>query len=132
MRGERKRVMIKEDGVKTTLVIRRLRCEKCRKIHHELPDCIVPYKRYSSATIEKIITGEADETPCEIGTIRRILCWWKIVSEYYINVMKSLEEKHKVVFQEPPLFVEIIRAVVNTNNWISPKTVCTRSVLSTG
>ncbi|WP_350340495.1 DUF6431 domain-containing protein [Paenibacillus hexagrammi] len=24
-------------------------CTQCRKIHHELPDCIVPYKRYESS-----------------------------------------------------------------------------------
>jgi hypothetical protein len=124
--------MIKEEGAKTTLVIRRLRCEKCGKLHHELPDCVVPYKRHSAATIEDIVNVKTEETPCESGTIRRILWWWKIVGEYYINVMKSLAEKYKVGFHEPPLLLEIIRAAVNTNNWISAKTICTRSVLSTG
>ncbi|WP_391563866.1 DUF6431 domain-containing protein [Paenibacillus cremeus] len=35
------------------LVICRLRCTYCRKIHHELPSCIVPYKRYDSACVEQ-------------------------------------------------------------------------------
>ena len=33
-------------------VIRRLYCEKCECIYHELPNCLVPYKRYSTDVIE--------------------------------------------------------------------------------
>ncbi|WP_307545897.1 DUF6431 domain-containing protein [Paenibacillus sp. V4I5] len=36
------------------LVIRRLHCSQCLKIHHELPDCIVPYKRYESERTYKL------------------------------------------------------------------------------
>lgn len=32
-----------------------MRCGQCRKIHHELPDYIVPYKRYESECIEQVI-----------------------------------------------------------------------------
>jgi hypothetical protein len=39
-----------------------------------------------------------------------------------------LGEKHQIIFQEPPKFKEIIRAVVNTNNWITAQSICTRTV----
>ncbi|WP_242966792.1 DUF6431 domain-containing protein [Desulfosporosinus sp. FKA] len=31
-----------------------MRCVNCRRIHHELPDCLVPYKRYESTCIESV------------------------------------------------------------------------------
>ena len=67
--GSRKRGIIEDDGTKRMLVIRRLRCERCNCIHHELPGEIVPYKRYSSEAIEKSICG-ANEEACEFSTIR--------------------------------------------------------------
>ncbi|WP_267459278.1 DUF6431 domain-containing protein [Brevibacillus composti] len=44
--GSRRRKVASESGEVRLLVIRRLRCSQCQKIHHELPDCVVPYKRY--------------------------------------------------------------------------------------
>ena len=132
VRGERQRIVTESDGEKRKLIIRRLKCDKCRKIHHELPDCIVPYKRHSAETIENIISGKNDKVPCETGTIRRIMQWWKIAGEYYLNILKSLTEKYQIEFHEPPKFREIIRAVVNTNNWLCPKIICTRTELATG
>lgn len=122
--------MIDSRGDKVKLVIRRLRCERCKRIHHELPDCIVPYKRHCRETIEAVIRGNRDVVPCSDGTMRRIIIWWKMVAEYYKNVLKSLEEKHKVKFGNPPAFKEIVRAVVNTHSWISPGKDCTRTGLA--
>jgi hypothetical protein len=62
-----------------TLIIRRLRCEKCKKIHHELPDILVPYKRYNAETIQHIIDTEniVDiNALCDITTIFRIKRWF--------------------------------------------------------
>ncbi|WP_442950370.1 DUF6431 domain-containing protein [Paenibacillus sp. DMB20] len=30
--------------------------QNCRKIHHELPDCVVRYKRYESEYIEEVVS----------------------------------------------------------------------------
>jgi len=132
IRGERQRKMIDNKESKVTLVIRRLKCEKCKRIHHELPECIVPYKRHCAETIEAIVTGKTEEAPCSDATIRRILQWWKIAAAYYLNILKTLSEKYRIEFHEPLLFKEIIRAVVNTNNWLSTKIICTRTELATG
>ena len=50
--------MYREDGSTATLIIRRLRCRKCGRIHHELPDSIVPYKRYDADAIETKLTDK--------------------------------------------------------------------------
>ncbi|WP_177213477.1 DUF6431 domain-containing protein [Proteiniclasticum ruminis] len=44
--GSRRRYSIEATGSRQTLVVRRMRCPNnvCRKIHHELPDILVPYK----------------------------------------------------------------------------------------
>jgi len=107
---------------KKILIIRRLRCEDCKRIHHELPDCIVPYKRICAETIESITNG-SDEAPCENRFISRILAWWLAVKAYFLNILKALAQKHGAFYQEPPAFKEIIRAVVNSNNWFFAKSI---------
>ena len=132
VRGERKRKIKQGDGEKSTLIIRRLRCAKCRRIHHELPDCVIPYKRYSADVVEAVINGgKKVGVAVEDGTIRRMIQWWKLMLPYYINVLKTLTEKYQIQFHEPPLFKEIIRAVANSNNWICSKIICTRTELNT-
>ncbi|WP_445349419.1 DUF6431 domain-containing protein [Desulforudis sp. DRI-14] len=44
--GSRKRSCIDSLGDKIVLIIRRLGCVACHRIHHELPDMLVPYKRF--------------------------------------------------------------------------------------
>ncbi|WP_370459812.1 DUF6431 domain-containing protein [Oceanobacillus sp. AG] len=41
----RRREWYKNSGVKVKLIIRRLQCEQYHKIHHILPNVLVPYKR---------------------------------------------------------------------------------------
>jgi hypothetical protein len=130
MRGRRERSLVESDGQKVTLVIRRLFCDKCKRIHHELPDCIVPYKRHCAETIEKATQGgEAAKTAaiCD-RTIRRIRAWWAAVLPYFLYILKSLTVKHRIQFDNPPAFKEIVRAVVNSNGWIFARPICTRSV----
>ena len=117
MRGIRKRVLYKSEVEKQTLIIRRLHCEKCEKIHHELPDCIVPYKRYCASAIEAISTG-SDKKICGDNAARRIRGWWEAVKPYFVSILLTLVEKLGVNFGNPPAFKEIVRAVANSNNWI--------------
>jgi len=124
--------MIDSIGQKVALMIRRLVCPCCGRLHHELPDCIVPYKRHCAETFEKIITGKTDDVPCENRTVKRILAWWMFVLPYFLNIMDSLSATHEIVFNSPPAFREIMRAIANTNNWIFAFQLCTRSDFSTG
>lgn len=43
-RDSRQRIRKKDGGEKQILIIRRLRCQSCKTLHNELPDCLVPYK----------------------------------------------------------------------------------------
>lgn len=64
--------------------LRRLRCDKCGRIHRELPDYIFPYKQYEAEVIkgvlEGFITSETlgyEDYPCEMTMIR-----WKTQNLY--------------------------------------------------
>ena len=127
MRGRRPRVYYDGGGQKRVLVIRRLKCCGCGRIHHELPDCVVPYKRHCAETIEGITADRTESTPCDERTKRRISAWWRVVLPYFLNILKSLAEKYKMTFSAPPAFCEIIRAAANSNHWTFPYSICTRS-----
>jgi len=115
--GIRRRQVTNDEGEKITLVIRRLRCKGCRKIHHELPDMIIPYKRHCAETYEKVINNEGDVC-CDDNMIRRIKAWWASRILYFMSVLASLREKLNMVFSDSPAPKEIVRAVVNAHLWI--------------
>ena len=131
--GSRKRGVQKGDGDKIILIIRRLRCLGCQRIHHELPDMLVPYKRYSSAIIEAIVDETTDEVTCEDSSIYRIKRWFREISRYIAGCLGSiasqrgldLEVKNCPVFQRIKAYVgeetrwlsRAVRTIVNTNNW---------------
>lgn len=77
MIGSRRRILYKQDGSCIFLVVRRFRCRDCKKISHELPDMVVPYKHHESDTIASELREEApfeaDCCPAEVSTISR----WK-------------------------------------------------------
>ena len=131
MRSNRKRTLIDIYGDKAIFIIRRLFCCNCKRIHHEVPDCIVPYKRHCADTIENIIGGRL-RAACDERTTPRIKAWWAAVRTYFMNILQSLTKKHGARYQDPPAFREIVRAVVNSNNWIHAHLICTRSVMLSG
>ena len=67
------RRIIRTKGGKTNWIfLRRFKCEKCHKVHREIPSIIFPYKHYESEIIigvrEGIITSGTigfEDYPCE-------------------------------------------------------------------
>lgn len=132
--GSRKRIALNSRGEKLAIVIRRLRCSKCGRIHHELPDMLVPYKRYSSACIEAIVEGRGDEISCENSSIYRIKEWFGYIMGYIAGSLGAIavkmgieiEVKEKSAFQRIKAYVgkekgwlaRAVRTTVNTNNWV--------------
>lgn len=132
--GSRNRKVLKSDGESITLVIRRLRCNSCNRIHHELPDIIVPYKRYSSQGIEAIVDGKEEEVSCEESTIYRIRKWFREYREYLAGCLGSVAAQlgFKTIPNMPSAFQRIkayvgkeagwlaraVRTIANTNNWV--------------
>lgn len=75
--GSRHRKVRDTDGQRLDLIIRRLMCPGCRRIHHELPDLLIPGKQYRKDCIEKIVQCPPDvlDVGCDSSTIRRIRQW---------------------------------------------------------
>jgi hypothetical protein len=94
--GSRKRKYIDDTGEHITLVIRRLRCCHCGRIHHELPDILVPFKRHCSESIEAVITGNtkltvaADET-----TLWRWRVWFQVMAKYFFGCLMAINFQFK-------------------------------------
>lgn len=81
-RDSRKRIRRKEGGGVEHLLVRRLRCSKCRKLHVELPDCLVPHKHYDAEVISGVIEGivtpddlDSEDRPCAM-TMCRWIRWF--------------------------------------------------------
>lgn len=71
--GHRIRHAVDGAGVSRMYELQRLRCDRCRAVHLELPDFMAARKYYDRDTIQSAILGEADDCPAEDSTIRR----WK-------------------------------------------------------
>jgi len=132
--GSRKRILRESDGQKSVLIIRRLKCEHCRRIHHELPDSIVPYKRYSADAIEEILAERKEEIyPCETSTALRLRCWFSLLREYFEMALAAIRYRHRednVIWQRLSSLMplsptalaagwlrSIVRILVNSGLW---------------
>jgi len=134
--GSRKRFLLDENGDRITLIIRRMKCTHCSRIHHELPDCIVPYKHYSSSVIEELL-GAADHRdscfPGESSEMYRLLAWFFLLRLYFEGVLRSLKLRWKEdlriqselnsliplspVSLAPGWLSKLVRFVVNSGSW---------------
>lgn len=138
--GSRKRKS-KVSGEETRiLIIRRLRCQDCSKIHHELPDCLVPYKRYASTSIEQVLSevqSHSDLAADEV-TLYRLKKWFHGILPYLLGGLRSIaihldqdpvkepsvlsQSVHQrighYVGNEPGWLKRIVRPIVNANLWI--------------
>lgn len=97
--GRRIRSVINSEGNRERYLIRRLQCPLCKRIHHELPNFIVPYKRYAAQVVEAAIDGKTHDLPCYDSTIKNFKCWFAHIADK----MACFLEKtvlNKVVKQE--------------------------------
>lgn len=91
--GSRKRSCINTQGDKIVLSIRRLRCIDCQRIHHELPDILVPYKRHVQESIEAAITKEKETQISVIAdesTLKRWRNWFYERADYFQGCLTSI------------------------------------------
>jgi hypothetical protein len=89
--GSRNRKYIDNSGEQITLVIRRLRCCHCGRIHHELPNILIPFKRHCSDSMETVVAGNikltvaADET-----TLWRWRVWFQVMVKYFCGCLMAI------------------------------------------
>lgn len=138
--GSRKRNLKKADGSEQVLSIRRLECELCGKIHHELPDMIVPYKRYEAEAVESALSGDGSNTagtfPGEGNTLQRLKLWFLLLQEYFDEVLLSFTRQlcleSKILLPLYPLKRQadgwlkcLVRLTVNAGLWLQTRSVST-------
>jgi hypothetical protein len=137
--GSRHRGYIDGTGENKILVIRRLCCLHCDQIHHELPDILVPYKRYGRESIEAAVSRESHLTvPADESTIRRWRSWFQELFDYFLGCLVSiairygnesvegasclLESKLQRIWHHvgdaPGWLARLVRPIVNLNLWV--------------
>ncbi|MEA4926868.1 MAG: DUF6431 domain-containing protein [Syntrophomonadaceae bacterium] len=137
--GSRKRGYIDGSGTSNILVVRRLRCSDCKRIHHELPDILVPYKRHGSENIEAGVDGSGNlSVPADESTIRSWRIWFQSMCNYFLGCLLSVtircgkefvEEESSLpksklqriwqyVGDAPGWLARCVRPIVNSNLWI--------------
>jgi len=140
--GSRRRKCLNSDGVPMVLVVRRLRCQQCGRIHHELPDFLVPYKRYVSSCVEAVISNEQPlVVAVDESTLRRWRNWFNGKTQAFAGCLTSLAIRYggltvegesglpKSVLLRIFHFVgdaqgwlsRVVRSVVNSNNWVQTR-----------
>lgn len=114
----RKRCGITRDGEKKAYCLRRLRCKACRKMHLELPNNLIPKKRYEASVIEAMVTQEDLEGyPEDERTRSKIRSWYRWFKVHLHAVwQKNILEGFASPIQ-PLDFKTMVRAIVNTGHW---------------
>lgn len=140
--GSRKRKYRTSCDQTKILVIRRMRCSHCNRIHHELPDCLIPYKRYESQCVEQVITNPAKaiDTPADEATLYRWRSWYQALSPYLLGCLRSISIRFGQDLVESPSvsslsvhqrigrfvgdaqgwLARIVRPIANLNLWYIP------------
>lgn len=100
--GSRPRVWFQSSGDKQRLIIRRLYCEACERIHHELPDILVPYKRYDAESIEAAVSEPSrTDIAADESTLRRLTCWFLAWAVYAAGCLQSIAKRLQLPVVEP-------------------------------
>ncbi len=136
--GSRSRTWIRSSGEKAKLIIRRLRCQNCRRIHHELPDLLVPYRRYESASMEHAIEDSAaTDVAADESTLYRWRQWFvdwvtyaagclgSIARRFQGSVLdlsspthSALQRIGQFVGNAPGWLARVVRPIANLHLWI--------------
>ena len=145
--GTRDRKSKQSSGEVKVYNIRRLRCDHCMRIHHELPDVLVPYKRYDSESIEKVLSNPSNhDVAADESTLFRWMEWFDFFLEYWIGCLISiihhtkqeniplkdsslisktaLQKIGRLVGNAPRWLVRIVRPIVNNNCWRHTRSAC--------
>ncbi len=127
--GSRLRKCIKGSGETIILNIRRLRCVHCKQIHHELPDFIVPYKRYEVDCIENVVSDQdlTLDIATDECTLYRWKRWFETLSPYLAGCLISLSGRLPYLFIHP-LFSDFCGGFVRGSTFCTPTnwTFCRR------
>lgn len=124
-KGWRSRKLITLIGSRLLLLVQRVRCKSCGKIHHVLPDTVVPYKRFDAETVEAIIDGYPEKALCELDEqeIYRIKTWWVKMERYLLKKSSTIMNKLQIQICPKSKLVTIVRILANTHLWPGTRSV---------
>jgi len=91
---KRPRKVIDCAGVVQWYLLRRLRCNDCKKIHIEIPDFIIAYKQYNARTINDIVKGVSESCPADNSTI------WRWRRENHPPTLQCLSSNDMIEFTQ--------------------------------
>lgn len=117
VRDSRKRTYVNPNGTKQGLWIRRLVCGKCGKIHSELPDWIVPYRRYTQESIEPVIGGGDGPDGPDGSTLKRWKSWFRGRGTYLVGCLQSITVRITGKPVETPKAMPILHRVWSLVGW---------------
>jgi len=120
-KGWRKRGSIDHLENSKILMVRRIKCKDCGKMHHVLPDTIVPYKHYNTEAIERIIRGKAEETFCSESEINRIKSWWVRMKLYVLEKAEAVIRIGEGQITPDSKLAIISRTLANAHLWPSTR-----------
>ncbi|WP_255342849.1 DUF6431 domain-containing protein [Oribacterium sp. FC2011] len=116
-RDSRKRIMRWYNSGVRYIIVRRMKCTSCNKLHAELPDCLAPYKQYAAEIIENEIDGIVSEDdlctedrPCS-KTVDRWNQWLlnlnpKVLRSLF-SILKSLINNFKISYTPEEILLSI-------------------------
>lgn len=137
--GSRRRKYLTSQSIPHVVVIRRLRCCHCDRVHHELPDILVPYKRYASEAIEPVVANDpALSVAVDESTITRWRQWFGECAGHFAGCLESIRVRFghgsvegpsdlslsmlqriwHYVGDAPSWLRRVVRSVVNINQWV--------------
>jgi uncharacterized protein YbaR (Trm112 family) len=123
--GSRRRKGRKPTGDRITYVIRRLRCANCKRIHHELPDLLVPYKRYEAACIESVLHSEPNsDVAADDSTLYRWRLWFAQFWPYWVACLQAISLRFGISVERssvssPSALQQIGRYVGHHKGWLA-------------
>ena len=95
-RDRRKRIMKWYNGEKRLCLLRRLLCDRCRRLHIELPDLLTPHKHYATEIIENVADEvsspddlSTEDYPCE-RTMQRWSEWIRRNTTQIDGLLRSI------------------------------------------
>ena len=103
-RDRRQRKARDESGDWVIYQLRRLRCQGCGKLHTELPDFLLPYKRYCRAVFETVLFSKKAPIPVELRTHGKFRAWYRKLQEYFVSWKTRITPKGAVRFPHQQTF----------------------------
>lgn len=122
--------------------IRRLKCLICNKIHHELPDFMIPYKRYSSELISGFVEGK-DDIRIDPQQVKKLHHWFALRLSNFVGLtrrafkvdlklavshepdgtLSNLDWLKSCFDNHPNWLAHLVRMLVNLNLWPHTRSV---------